>query len=651
MSSSSHSLFFYGTLCHAGVLSRVIGNHGEHLTTRDAVLLDHARLHVEGEDYPAVVSAEEGEQVLKRPLEDDEGKVRGVLVESLTDEDVRLLDEFEGDEYTRLPCSVIPLSTSTPRAPLSATVYRWTAPISRLSPSVWTFEAFMRDSAHRWVGVGANDNPGFAEVDRRRAMGGVITPRGVKEEAEKVEQELREGRLDKELAKNVDDVQFGKKFREKYWRFKEGWVNINHGSYGAAPVPVVHRFLSLRKRIDEASDIFMKVEYEEELIELRSRLAHFIGCDTDDVVMVQNTTMGVNVVLRNLTTHWQKGDRLLYISTSIYNACAASLQYIIDTHPHLELSLLPVSIAYPISHDDLVSAVRAAIEQAENDGTGRKVRLALVDAVSSLPGVVVPWEKLVELFREKEVFSLVDAAHQIGQLPVSLHVSRPDAWASNCHKWLMAHRAVAVLYVDKRWQYLMHSIPTGYAYSLRTPENGSSWHKEFVWSATIDWSPVLSTSAALNFRRDVCGGEEKIYEYCHRCAVEGGELVAQILGTSVMRNKEGDGELIGTMVNIKLPLPPPSSFAPEQHALLLQKWWARHLTAQHNFNVPIFSHGDRYYTRLSAQVYLDLDDFRYVGNALKEVCEKVKSGEALREVQDQSQEAVKATKATKGQVA
>ncbi|GAA5853984.1 hypothetical protein JCM8547_008182 [Rhodosporidiobolus lusitaniae] len=476
MSSSSHSLFFYGTLCHAGVLSRVIGNHGE--------TLDYP-----GRDYPAVVSAKEGEQVLKRPLEEDEGKVRGVLVEGLTDQDVRLLDDFEGDEYTRLPCTVTLLSTSTSSSPLAATVYRWTAPLSRLSPSTWTFEAFTRDCAHRWVGVGSSYNPDFAEVDRRRAMGGVITPRGVREEAEKVEEELREGKLEGKLREEDKPEKFVTEFGRKYWQFEEGWIKINHGSYGVPPLPVVSRFHAVQARSNAAPDRFVKLEYEAELNEVRQRLAGLVDCEEEDVVMVQNATIGVNIVLRGLTGEWKKGDRLLYNSTSIYGVCLSSLQYIVDTHPHLSLSLLPVPITYPISHDKLVATVRTAIEEAENDGTGRKVRLALVDAIRSAPGVVVPWERLVELFREKEVFSLIDAAHQIGQLPVSLQASKPDAWVSNCHKWLMAHRAVAVLYVDKRWGHLVHSIPTGSGYrSLSSFPSSSSaaaappptWHSKFT---------------------------------------------------------------------------------------------------------------------------------------------------------------------------
>ncbi|GAA5930368.1 hypothetical protein JCM10213_001072 [Rhodosporidiobolus nylandii] len=625
--SATHSLFFYGTLCHAAVLARVIGNAGEHLTTRDALLLDHVRLHVEGEDYPAVVSAENGEKVLDRPLNAEEASVRGVLVTGLTAADVRLLDEFEGDEYTRSPCTLcdLPFERSPPSSPIPATVYLWTAPLSRLSQQVWTFEAFLRDSAHRWVGVGADSNPDYAEVDRRRAMGGVITPRGVQNEVEKVGDEITQGKLDVRV-EQVKGEEYGKKLREMYWRFEEGWVNANHGSYGAAPLPVIQRFREIQDRVDLAPDRFMKLEYEAQLVELRRRLAELVDCDTDELVMVGNATTGVNTVLRSLTTEWKKGDRLLYISTSIYNACEATLRFIVDSHPHLELSLLPVPVAYPISHASLISTVRAAIDTANSDGTGRRVRLALIDSISASPAVRVPWEELVALFREKGVFSLIDGAHHIGQLPVSLRTVKPDAWVSNCHKWMMAHRAVAVLYVEKRHQHLIHSLPTGSSYSARTPTSSSSWTSEFNWNGTLDWSPILSTLAALDFRRDVLGGEERIYQYCHGLALEAGEVVAKELSTEVMKNEDRGGELVGTMVNVALPLPPSSTFsAVEQGAILA--FWQRALVEDHQTHVPIYAHADRFWTRLSAQVYLELNDFEYVGRALKDVCERIAKGE------------------------
>ncbi|GAA5876257.1 hypothetical protein JCM3774_002339 [Rhodotorula dairenensis] len=629
-----HSLFFYGTLCHAAVLRRVIGHAGEQLSSRDAVLEDHIRLHVAGEDYPAVVSvvSAESSQLLKRPLEATERRVQGVLVQGLTDDDVRMLDEFEGDEYDRRPCSVSLLSTSastSPATPIPATVYLWTAPPSRLEPRIWSFTDFLRDSAHRWVGSGADSNPDYAEVDRRRDMKGVITPRGVREESAKVLEgataqlslDTHGGGAEQQVNGSRAYEPFGRQLAKKYWQFEEGWVNLNHGSYGAAPRPVVDRMHAIQARCDSAPDRFMRVEYEQDLIEVRTRLAQLVDCDTDDLVLVPNATSGVNEALRSLTTEWNKGDRLLFFSSSIYNACSSTLQYIVDTHPHLDLELFPVVFTYPKPHAEVVRLAREAIEKANSDGTGRKVRLALIDAISSAPGVVVPWEELVELFREQEVISLVDAAHQIGQLPASLRTSKPDFWISNCHKWLHAHRGVAVLYVDKKLQHLVHSSPIGHYYGVK-----GGFVNEHSWSGTVDWSPYLSVAAALDFRRDVLGGEERIYEYCFDLAVKGGELVAAELGTRVMRNATPDeGELIATMVNIELPLPAPSTFSTGDRKVLAP-YWFRQLATKHHTVVPIFAHGDLFWTRLSAQVYNDLDDFKHVAKALKTLCEEISAG-------------------------
>jgi hypothetical protein len=100
-------------------------------------------------------------------------------------------------------------------------------------------------------------------------------------------------------------------------------------------------------------------------------------------------------------------------------------------------------------------------------------------------------------------------------------------------------------------QHLIHSIPTGHAYKIRTssPTGCPSWVDEFEWNGTIDFSPLLSVDAALDFRA-LCGGEERITKYCHHLAVEGGEAVAKILGTEIMRNKEGEGDLIANMVSL-----------------------------------------------------------------------------------------------------
>lgn len=100
----------------------------------------------------------------------------------------------------------------------------------------------------------------------------------------------------------------------------------------------------------------------------------------------------------------------------------------------------------------------------------------------------------------------------------------------------------------------MHAISTGHYYKQRRSDGKGdldgvkAWTEEFSWSGTIDYSPILAIDAALDFRL-YCGGEERIRKYCHELAIQGGAVVAEILGTEVMRNTEGEGELIANMVS------------------------------------------------------------------------------------------------------
>ena len=69
-------------------------------------------------------------------------------------------------------------------------------------------------------------------------MKGVITPRGVREESAKVlEGATAQLSLDRKNGggggeKHVNGTAFepfGRELAKKYWRFEEGWVNLNHG--------------------------------------------------------------------------------------------------------------------------------------------------------------------------------------------------------------------------------------------------------------------------------------------------------------------------------------------------------------------------------------------------------------------------------------
>ncbi|KAF9223653.1 hypothetical protein BS17DRAFT_781006 [Gyrodon lividus] len=185
---------------HPTILKRVIGNDGSHLQICQALLPDYTRHQISGADYPGIVPYSQSRAMFDHDLEPEARSVRGSLVVGLSSEDIRLLDIFEGNEYTRelvlvkplspltglndilpiegnalVPTKSLPVPTSSGmEKPLEVNTYVWCRPLFQLRPNLWTFEEFVKDSAWKWIGSGSEGNRDYAEVDKRRAMEGII---------------------------------------------------------------------------------------------------------------------------------------------------------------------------------------------------------------------------------------------------------------------------------------------------------------------------------------------------------------------------------------------------------------------------------------------------------------------------------------------
>lgn len=63
---------------------------------------------------------------------------------------------------------------------------------------------------------------------------------------------------------------------------------------------------ALSAEIESRPDKFIRRLYPGRLAVVRERLAHLVGVERDEIVMVQNATHGINTVLRNLI--WSPDD-------------------------------------------------------------------------------------------------------------------------------------------------------------------------------------------------------------------------------------------------------------------------------------------------------------------------------------------------------
>ena len=313
-----------------------------------------------------------------RELTEDEATVRGRLVTGLTADDIRLLDVFEGDEYRREVLDVVPLG-SLASTPARAHAYVWAETSRRLEARLWSFADFVRDKASRWVAADAEVDDGFLEVDRRRAMNGHTSP--------------------------SQPLTFGRALRgPEHFAFESAdLVPLNHGAYGKTVRGVIAACRANQDQAERNPDQFTLRDRIPLHKAVRARVAKLVNCHPDELVLAGNNTTAVNSVMRSL--EWRQDDVLgaleaddasltlaVYFRSSVYGSNMNLLEFIRDSRPELSLRLHGIDVTWPISDDDLVARFERDITELK--ASGSTVRLAIFDAISSVPAVKLPWERV-----------------------------------------------------------------------------------------------------------------------------------------------------------------------------------------------------------------------------------------------------------------
>ncbi|KAI0112475.1 aminotransferase family protein-like protein [Nemania sp. FL0031] len=440
-------------------------------------------------------------------------------------------------------------------------------------------------------------------------------------------------------------VPFGKTMREAHFHFANSYVPLNHGSFGAFPDAVRDYQRSLQDETEARPDTFIRFTYPKLLLQARQAVAPLLGAEAEEVVFVPNALSGINTVLRNLV--FVEGDVILHFST-IYGGCLKTIRSLEETTPVRGYS---IELVYPIEDNDILGKVKDAL--LEIGRQGRRVVLAMFDTVLTFPGVRLPWEALVQLYRQQGILTCIDAAHGIGNIDLT-HLGKvgPDFVISNCYKWLMVPRGCAVLYVPRRNQRLIKtSYPTDGRFLPEADREdippAKYFGSLFEHVSTIDTSPYLCVLEALRFRNEICGGEEQVRAYSIGLAKEGGEFMATLMGTEVLKSKTGTQEEC-CFTNVRLPLDVVEEGVDDntsatqgrnggilpEDADLVANWMTERSVNEFDTYIAVRYYAGAFWTRLSGQIYLDRADFAWAAGVLLELCARAQRGDWRRAAVD-----------------
>jgi isopenicillin-N epimerase len=373
------------------------------------------------------------------------------------------------------------------------------------------------------------------------------------------------------------------------WDLDPDFLTLNHGSYGATPRVVLAEQDRWRKRMEAQPTRFFFLEVPGALREAAGRLANFLGAKADDVAFVPNATTGCNAVLRSL--HLEAGDEVLHVS-HVYNAVRNTIDHLAA---QAGANVVVADIPFPRPQP-------AAILKNIGQAITKRTRIAVIDHITSLSGLVLPIGDIVRACHAAGVPILVDGAHGAGQAPLDLPSLDPDWYVGTCHKWLSAPKGCGFLYARADRRAELHPVTISHGY-------GQGFTAEFDWTGTSDPSAYLALPAAIEFFERL--GGVALMARNKALVTEAAVLLAAELRTEVGARPE----MIGSMAAVRLPL----SLEPTRSEAIR----VRRVLQAANVDSPVHPTAGGMWLRLSAYAYNEIGDYARLAELLPGVLSRL----------------------------
>jgi selenocysteine lyase/cysteine desulfurase len=295
---------------------------------------------------------------------------------------------------------------------------------------------------------------------------------------------------------------------ERYWaELRRQWllaadhVNLNCGSVGCSPLPVLNAMIDHLLSSEEFREpAYPWFGYEENprLRKLRDSLAAYLGCKRDELALTRNATEGNNVVCNGLDL--KAGDEVLLTDQEHPGGRCCWEQKAARFGVKLHFVSLPKP---PASVDEIVERFERALTP--------RTRIIVFSHVTTVTGVVLPVKEICQLARKREILTHVDGAHAIGQIPLDLHDLGCDFYASSPHKWILAPKGTGTLYVreellDRLWVNVASAEWRNYALKAYRFSN----------VGTSNLSVMVGLQAALDFHQML--GPARVFARIHELA-------------------------------------------------------------------------------------------------------------------------------------
>lgn len=217
---------------------------------------------------------------------------------------------------------------------------------------------------------------------------------------------------------------------------RDGLVMFNAANLAPMPRKLAAKQYELSMEIDADPSFSNRDKFVNFYNNGVESLAQFIGADFDEVAITRNASESNNLIVKGLNL--SANDEVVIWGQ---NHPSNNLSWEVEAQ-RKGFKLIKVSTPkHPTNKADLITPFLEAL--------GDKTRVLAITHVSNDTGVRLPIKDLIEIVKERDIFTLVDGAQSLGVLNIDVKELGMDCFTGSLHKWPCGPKETGLLYLKK----------------------------------------------------------------------------------------------------------------------------------------------------------------------------------------------------------
>ena len=230
----------------------------------------------------------------------------------------------------------------------------------------------------------------------------------------------------------------------------------------------------------------------------RKKIAQFIKANTHEIIFTKSTTESINTIAYTIGMQLKKDDEII-ISEMEHHSNILPWQMLIKQRG-IKLKYIPLNKNYELD----IKKFKSLISQ--------KTKLISITHMSNVLGTINPIQKIINIAKENNIITLIDAAQSIAHLKIDVQKLDCDMLVFSGHK-ILGPTGVGILYIKEKLMKKMVPFLRGGHMISEVKKYDSTWNVA-PWkfeAGTLNIAQIIGLSSSIEYINNI--GLDNILNY------------------------------------------------------------------------------------------------------------------------------------------